>query len=283
MVPIADGEISVLRFGAETAPPLLFAHANGFCASAYRQMFEALGDRFNIFGVDLRGFGRTTLPTDPDRHRSMDAFSADINLLVDALASNFSIRGRWIFAGHSLGGASATLAAVGRRDIAALRLIEPVATPRRLAMLARTPLWSIFVGETPLVRGARGRRAAWPDRASVRESYSKKPLFSTWADGVLDDYLDDGLRDEEGAVTLSCAPAWEAATFAGQAHDFWRAVDNAPAPLTVLAARHQSTTVPREAVRALGKRGVRVVTVEGRTHLFPFEDPSAAAEFLAGA
>ena len=282
MVRIADGEIAVLRFGAENAPPLLFAHANGFCASAYRQMFEALGDRFNIFGIDLRGFGRTTLPADPHRHRSMDVFAADIKELIDALIRDHSVRGQWIFAGHSLGGASAALAAAGRRDIAALRLIEPVATPRSWAMMARLPFWRNLASAAPLVKGARGRRARWPDRAAVRASYEKKPLFSTWAEGVLDDYLEDGLRDEGDAVALSCAPAWEAATFAGQAHDFWAAVEEAPAPLTVLAADHQSTTVPPAAARALEKRGARVVKVEGRTHLFPFEDPKAAAEFLAG-
>jgi len=61
MVAIDDGEMSVLRYGEKDAPPLMFGHANGFCASAYRQMFEALGERFDIFGVDLRGFGATMI------------------------------------------------------------------------------------------------------------------------------------------------------------------------------------------------------------------------------
>ncbi len=283
MIPVADGEMSVLRYGADGAQPMLFAHANGFCASAYRQMFEALGDQFDIFGVDLRGYGATRLPIRPDRHRGMETFTRDIRALIPALADRFSVSQKWILSGHSLGGATVTLAADGRDDIAELRLIEPVAMPERLAMLARTPLWGLIVGKMPLVRAARRRRGSWPDRATVRASYAKKPFFSTWAEGVLDDYLADGLRETTDGVALSCPPAWEAATFAGQAHDFWGALKRAPGPVTVLAANHPATsTVPEASIRSLEKLGVRVIRISGLTHLIPLEDPKAAAEFLAG-
>lgn len=282
MVAIAGGEMSVLRYGKTDAPPLLFAHANGFCASAYRQMFEALGARFDIFGVDLRGFGATKLPFDPDTHRGMGVFATDIGKLVPVLSARFEITQKWVFAGHSLGGATVTLAAAGRSDVAALRLIEPAAMPPIWSLLARTPLWPMIAERTPLVRAARGRRAAWPTRESVKSSYVKKQFFSTWAIGVLDDYLADGLRDDGDSVVLSCTPAWEAAAFAGHAHDFWAAVETAPAPVTVLAASHPTTTVPGPSIRGLEQRGVEVIGTSGNTHLIPFESPKMAAEFLAG-
>lgn len=283
--PMPDGSMSVLRFGAAGARPMLFAHANGFCASAYRQMFAALGRRFDIFAVDLRGFGSTKLPADPALNRSMEIFATDIGRAADELRASQSIVGLWIFAGHSLGATSAAIAATGREDVEALRLIEPVATPRWFSFLARTPIWPSLAARLPLVRGARGRRRVWPDRASVVASYAKKPLFSTWAPGVLEDYLEDGLKAERGAVEgpveLACAPEWEAATFAGQAHDFWGALKHAPCPVRVWAARHPSTTVRAFARRRLVRMGAELVTIEGRTHLAPFEDPAAAAEFLA--
>ncbi|MEK7266159.1 MAG: alpha/beta hydrolase [Pseudomonadota bacterium] len=282
MVAIPGGEMSVLRYGEKGAPPLLFAHANGFCASAYRQMFEALGPRFDIFGVDLRGYGATSLPIDPNTHHSMDIFADDVRALLSALTERFAIAQKWVLAGHSLGGATVTLAAVGRGDIAALRLIEPVAMPWRLALLARSPLWRVIKSDLPLVRAARGRRAVWADRASVKSSYATKPFFSTWAEGALDDYLADGLRERGDGVELSCSPAWEAATFAGQAHDFWSAIKKAPAPVTVLAADHKTTTVPGPSIHTLEKHGVTVVRAPGNTHLIPLESPKFAADFLAG-
>jgi pimeloyl-ACP methyl ester carboxylesterase len=285
LVPIEGGRMNLLRFGQSGAPPLLFAHANGFCASAYRQMLEALGDRFDAYAVDLRGHGRTDLSVNTGRHRSMDIFARDLRALLDQLNAQLmkaSPPPRWTLAGHSLGAASVTLAAVGRRDIAALRLIEPVAMPFPWPLLARTPLWKPVSSRMALVRGARRRRGVWPDRDSVRASYAKKKLFSTWADGVLGDYLEDGLCEKAGGVALSCAPQWEAASFAAQAHDFWGALAAAPAPVYVLAARHPSTTVSERSIRRLERMGVSIVRVEGRTHLFPFEDPFAAANFIGG-
>lgn len=283
MVPLDGGEISVLRYGARGARPMLFAHANGFCASAYRQMFEALGDRFDIFGIDLRGYGATKLAIDPSRHQSMDIFAGDIRALVPALTSQFELSQKWIFAGHSLGGATVTLAAAGRNDVAALRLIEPAAMPQSWALAAQTPFWPMIAEKIPLVRAARGRRAVWPDRASVKTSYAKKPFFSNWAPGVLDDYLADGLRETGEGVVLSCAPAWEAATFAGHRHDFWGALKRAPGPVSVLAAEHPTTTVPVSSIRSFERRGARVIRSSGQTHLIPLENPGMAAEFLAGA
>lgn len=282
--PIEGGEIALLRLGRRAAPPLLFAHANGFCASAYGRMFAALGDRYDIFAVDLRGHGRTTLPTDIGRHRGMEIFGVDLAALAPALAAEAANAGGWTLAGHSMGAVAVTFAAAGRNDVKALRLIEPVAMPKSLALMARTSLWPLFSRRMNLVKSAFGRRAHWPDRESVRARYAQKALFSGWAAGVLDDYLEEGLRDETGGgVALACAPAWEAANFAAQGHDFWGAVKKAPAPVFVLASRHRSTTAPAFARRRFEKLGATVVVAENATHLLPFEDPARAARFLAGA
>lgn len=259
---------------------MLFAHANGFCASAYRQMFEALGSHYDVFAVDLRGFGASELQADPHAHRSWRVFASDICEFVAKASADFSISGEWTFSGHSLGAASAMIASASIGKAAAVRLIEPVATTRLIQLLALTPLWPLVTARMPLVRGARGRRAKWADRDSVRASYAKKALFETWACGVLDDYLADGLRVDAGGVCLSCDPAWEAAVFAAKQHDFWGAAKKTPRPMKVLAAQHPSTTVPRSSVRRFERLGVKVERAHGFSHLLPFEAPDLAAEFL---
>lgn len=278
-VAIEGGEVALLRFGREGAPPLLFAHANGFCASAYRRMFLNLGDRFDIFAVDQRGHGRTTLPAEPQGHRSMAVFGDDLRRIKAALASHLSGRA-FILAGHSLGGVAAAKAAAGDQTVAAIRLIEPVAMPDAWNAVAATPLWPLIAPHVPLVRAAARRRSRWPDRQAVLASYVRKPFFAGWETGVLADYLEDGLADEADGVRLACAPAWEAANFAAQANDLWGAVRNARAPVSVLAARHPSSTVPRAAEARFRRLGARVDRVSGATHLIPFENPTLAAQFL---
>jgi pimeloyl-ACP methyl ester carboxylesterase len=281
-VAIEGGEIALLRFGRAGAPPLLFAHANGFCASAYRRMFEAAGEAFDIFAVDLRGHGGTRLPAAIEGHRSMAIFGEDVRRTKTALAP-FAGDAPWTLAGHSLGGVAALKAAAGDNAVAAVKLIEPVAMPRGWNTLAASPLWPLIAPRIPLVQAASRRRARWPDRMTAHQSYARKPFFAGWADGVLADYLEDGLTPDGDGVRLSCAPGWEAANFAAQANDLWGALARTCAPVSVLAARHSSSTLRGNAEARFRRGGAAVERVSGVTHLIPFEDPMLAANFLTAA
>ncbi|MEX0643941.1 MAG: alpha/beta hydrolase, partial [Parvularculaceae bacterium] len=132
-----------------------------------------------------------------------------------------------------------------------------------------------------LVKGALARRVDWPDREAVLESYRRKALFSTWADGALEDYLEDGLIETTNGVRLACDPVWEAATFTAHGHDFWGAVAAAPCPITVLGAADKSSTLFGRAPRRFERRGAVVRRLEGATHFLPLEKPEAAADFIA--
>lgn len=281
-VSLADGDMAMLRFGRVGRPPLLFAHANGFCASAYRRMFEALGDRFDIFAVDLRGHGRTRLPASPGAHRDMTIFGDDLRRAKAALADYVAPGVRWTLAGHSLGAVAAVSASAGDLTLSALRLIEPVAMPRVLSLVARSPVWGLIAPHMPLVKGAIRRRSRWPDRQGALQSYAGKRFFAGWADCVLEDYLADGLIAGDDGVGLACSPAWEAATFAAQAHDFWGPLAHVAAPIGVLAARHPTSTLRGDAIARFRRLGAQVEIADDATHLLPFEAPSRAARFLAG-
>lgn len=281
-VAIEGGKVALLRFGRAGARPLLFAHANGFCASAYRLMFEAMGGTFDIFAPDLRGHGKTRLAANPGEYRSMDVFGDDLRRIKAALAPIAGGEG-WTLAGHSLGAVAALTAAAGDSGVSAVRLIEPVAMPRLWNGLAATSLWPLVAPRIPLVRAASRRRDHWPDRATVLQSYARKPFFAGWADGVLADYLEDGLVTGEGGVRLACSPAWEAANFAAQANNLWGALSGVKARVSVLAARHSSSTLMGSAEARFRRHGAQVTRQAGVTHLLPFEAPALAAKFLADA
>jgi pimeloyl-ACP methyl ester carboxylesterase len=188
----------------------------------------------------------------------------------------------WTLAGHSLGAATALMAAMGRRDISSLALIEPVALPQWLATLAKTPAWLTLARRTPLVRMASRRRNHWPDRTLVTASYKRKALFKAWAPGVLEDYLCDGLEEQAEGVSLACDPVWEAATFSAQANDFWAAVRAAPAPVRIFAADHPTSTVSGKARQRFQGLGAILTVKSGVTHMAPMENPAHLAAFLAG-
>lgn len=276
----AEGAIAGWRWPKPGAPQLVFLHATGFCARAYAAMLAAAREELDILALDLRGHGRTQLPADPQALRSWDVYARDLSAALDALPA---IAGGRILAGHSCGAVVATLAAAVRSDVADLALIEPVATPRWMSLAARSPVWPRVSNRWPLVRGARARRAVFPSRVAAEESYGRKAFFARWREGVLADYLEDGLVEIDGGVRLSCDPAWEAATFAAQAHDFWGAVRRARVPVNVLIARDPSSTVSRGAEGALRRLGARISARSDASHLLPFEIPQQAATFLVNA
>lgn len=278
---LPDGDIAGRRFARPGAPRIVFCHATGFCATAYRQMLAQLARRCDVAALDLRGHGRSNLPANPAELRSWAPIARDIGAALDTLGADDPRP--FILAGHSFGAVSALLAARGRRDIEGLALIEPVIPPRILAFLAMTPVWPVFARRIPLVKSARSRREHWPDKGAVIASYSRKQLFSSWAKGALEDYLEDGLIAQDNGVRLACAPEWEAAVFAAQANLFWPALAAAPATVRILIADHPSSTVRRGTRARLHRQGVEMELASGVSHLIPFEQPALAAAFIDGA
>lgn len=272
-----EGAIAGLRWPHEGAPPLLFCHASSFCASAYKQMLGRLAHEFDIFALDFRGHGKTCLPADPGRLPSFHPYVCDIQYFLDT-----EYQPNWFLAGHSLGASVVTLASRGRRDIAGLALIEPVALPPIVSRLAKTPLWAALGRFHPFVRRAEARRLLFSSREAVRAAYREKAVFRNFAPGVLDDYLEDGLCEDDAGVRLACSPAWEVATYRAQANDFWPAIKARPAPVRVLAADHPSSTVSRGAPARFAQAGCDLVSTAEISHLAPFERPDLCAEFIAG-
>ena len=71
--------------------------------------------------------------------------------------------------------------------------------PLALQELTRSPLFALNRNRMPIARQARRRRNGWPDREAARQRYAKHPGFARWASGVLEDYLEGGLK-AAGAV-----------------------------------------------------------------------------------
>lgn len=275
-VDLPDGEVSVRVWENPGKPLLLFLHANGFCASAYRQLLAPLAADYEIVAPDLRGHGRTTLPADPHTHRSWDVYAVDSVTFVS----------RWrrvpdVIAGHSMGATTALLTAARLDIVPRLALIEPVILPRPVYWVARSPLHALNRNRMPIARQARRRRNGWPDRASALARYEKHPGFARWADGVVADYLEDGLRvvpDEDGGgVALACDPQWEAANYEAQGHNPARAAQRVGGAVSALKAQYGSTLMRPD---VLTRHGARLTRMDGVGHLAPMEAPDRVSGWL---
>lgn len=210
----AEGHVSARVRPNPGAPLLVFVHANGFCGSAYRRVLEPLAKDFEIVAPDLRGHGRTRLPADPSTHRSWDVYADDMVTFLGHLG-----RVPVALAGHSMGAVTALLAAARMEQAPRLALVEPVLLPRPVYWLARSPLHALNRDRMPIARQARRRRNGLARPAAALARYARHPGFARWAEGVIEDYLTDGLRETADGVELACDPQWEAANYESQAHN----------------------------------------------------------------
>jgi pimeloyl-ACP methyl ester carboxylesterase len=282
MIRLPDGEMAAIDFGAESRPvDVVFLHANGFNALTYRSILAPLAATLRILAVDQRGHGASRLPADPSRLGSWKLYREDVLALLSTLDGPPPI-----LAGHSMGGTVALLAA-GKRPEATrgLVLFDPVVFPRLAALGAHLPWAARRIGRrTPIAEAAERRRAVFDSHEAAFAAYKGRGAFKTWTDVQLADYVAAGFRPRpEGGVELACAPSWEAASFAGHAHDPWRALSRVRSPVSVLKAERGSTCRASPEALQRTNRQVTASVVQGASHFLPMERPDLVREALLDA
>lgn len=279
-----NGEMAGLKWSREgdeaSAPALIFCHANGFCASTYRALLQPLAEMtgLSVVALDLRGHGRTSLPADPECQDSWNNHARDIAQAVTALAPQGCV-----LAGHSMGATSALLA--GARlggQVKGLVLLDPVLAPQAFYLYARLPwVFNHWRKHFPMARNASRRRANFESRAQAIAAYTGRGAFKTWPVSVIADYCEDGLVEvPDGGVSLSCAPAFEAACFAGQRHNPLSALQRLSCPVHLLRGGTFSTTAA-VILPFLKRHKVRVDTLKDNGHFLPMEAPEVCRAAMA--
>ena len=184
------GQMSVLDFGDAKRPvDLIFVHANGFNAATYRTLLAPLSASLRIWAPDLRGHGRTALPTPTAGRWSWADHRDDLIALLDAIDGP-----PVVMSGHSMGGTSSLLAAAERRDkVSQLVLLDPVIWTRAWVTAFKLPLLRSLPRRIPLAKGALRRRRLFESRDQALIAYRGRGAFKGWPEMALAHYLSDGL------------------------------------------------------------------------------------------
>lgn len=281
-IPSTDGvSVASYDFGGD-GPLLMMCHATGFFGLLWAPIARSLTDRFHCVALDFRGHGRTGRPDgvslnwrgmgqdllaviDDARHRRGDP--ADTAVLA---------------AGHSMGGASIVLAELERPGtVEKAWAFEPILFPTP-ADAERNPADDGLIHESPLVAGARRRRAEFESRDAAFERYRSRPPFSAVDPGMLRLYVDEGFRDlPDGSVRLRCEPENEAQVFEYSLCGAFEHLTEIQFPFLVAASGDGEPPAMVAPTVAAQNTGFQLAEYPDLTHFAPLEDPSRLATDMA--
>ena len=171
--------------GAPGEPPIVLLHGATFRAEDWENIFPRLATRYRVIAYDARGHGKSGRA----QRYAIGDFADDLLRVIDGVAG-----GPAIVIGHSLGGATALVAAVAKpAAIRALVLEDPVvdnwdrdwraeyyaAVRRTLDSVAEPAAFKRAVASLPLpARGPRGERTV----GEVRGFYAADRLATYYKD-----------------------------------------------------------------------------------------------------
>lgn len=244
--------------------PMLFSHANGFCAHMWDPTIARIDSAGSVVAPDLRGHGASSALEPTHENYAWEKYADDLLAVIDATGI-----GPVAGVGHSMGAAALVLAAdAAPEKFTSLFLFEPIISPPQFAGL-----------KSPLSDQARRRRDSFESREAARERLGSKAPFMFWAPEVFDLYLEFALVQDGETVRLACRKEIEAVNYEmGTSHGGWGALERLDIPVTFaagsLSSREGPIATPPLAARTPNSR---YLEFEDRTHFGPFEDPALCA------
>ncbi len=249
-------------------PCVVILHAGGFSGECYHEMAEALP--FHAVAVDLPGHGRneSLLP---------ETEVLNWRIFADAAAAAIAaIQGPKVVFGHSLGAASAILAAAdGREKILGLALYEPVTVdpsdPRSIieanALAARTL----------------SRKAHFPSEQAALANFAVKPPISLFTKRSREAYVRSCFRGGPQGVTLKLPALTEASMYrGGPFNETLERLSDLDLPILFMGGEVSDSFGEGYVERlAAGYPAGKVTTFPGLGHFGPMEQPSVVAGAVA--
>jgi pimeloyl-ACP methyl ester carboxylesterase len=278
----SGGQMAGIEFGDPIKPyAAVWLHATGFNAMTYQSMLAPLGLRARVVALDLRGHGRSTLSSKGGL-ASWNKYRDDVIEFLENEAPQGVVLG-----GHSMGGCVALLVAGKRPDLVkGLVLADPVILSRRIYFWNHVfPPVSWLMSRNGMASRAKKRRGEFGSFREALDNYTSKPIFKSWREPFLADYLLDGVdRSDNGPVdaekqrwSLLCKPKWEARTFAAQRNRPWaalRKVRKKNIPIVILRPNRDSVISGKVRAEIIQKNpSLMMRGIRGTSHFLPMEAP----------
>lgn len=261
-----------------TRPTLVFSHGNSFPGGTYSLMLELLQARgFDTLAVEKFGH-------DP-RYPVSNNWPELVRQLHDFVQPLVATRGPVYLVGHSLGGFVSLLCAAHHPSLArgVVMLDSPLIGGWRATSVGVAKSTQLIHRVSPGAVSSQ-RRTSWADEASVLAHFQHKKAFAKWHPQCLRDYITHGTHEQDGKRVLSFDRDVETAIYNTIPNNIESTLRRHPlkCPAAFVGGLHSYEL--KQVGLALTEKVCkgRMAMVDG-THLFPMEQPAAAAAMVEAA
>ena len=254
---------------------LHFAHGNGFPALCYSQLLKALQTRYECNYIDRIGHD-PQFPVTENWHYLVDELIHIIQQQNSLRKSTAPI----IAVGHSLGGVLTFLAAHKNPDLfkVVVMIDAPVLNQIKSKVVRFAKSLGVIDNITP-ARAARRRRQYWQTQDMLYQYLKEKPLFRTFTEACLQDFMRFGVEPIKDGYQLRFDPQIESLIFRTLPHHLPDYIKKLSVPV-ILIYGDQSTVVSRLDVHYMQQRyNIHCIKMKG-THMLPMESPELLAKMI---
>jgi pimeloyl-ACP methyl ester carboxylesterase len=251
---------------------LHFAHANGFPAGSYQQVFNQFPDDFEVFALT--------------KFAHSERFPVNANLanqvaeLIDYLTNKVA---KPVYSvGHSMGAVVSFMAACERPDLikGVIMLDPPIASG--LARIAFKLLkYSPLIDKVSPAGKAKIRCQSWPLGTDLVDYFKNKALFKKFQLDCVQDYVLAAVDEGEGQLKLNFDAQIEASIYRNVPHNINQYYKRLTVPGLLVTGSDSDVCIPSLLATFVKKSKIEHVIFEGGGHMFPMEKPQQVAKIIS--
>lgn len=251
-----------------SAVTLHFAHANGFPAGSYRQIFNQLPADWKVLAKPQFGH---------EGHLPVNAnWSNQVTELLEYVRQHNN--GRPVYAvGHSFGAVISFMAACEQPELfSGLIAIDPPLVTGPGSLLLRGAKYTPYINKITPAKLAQTRNTRWRQDTDLVAYFRNKALFKNMPDACIADYVDaaTALRQDQRELTFKAAV--EADIFRNIPHNLNQYKGRLQCPGLLITGEQTTVCRPQYWKRFLAMNPMQHIRMAGG-HMLPLEYPDQMA------
>ena len=251
---------------------LHFAAPNAYTPACFQQFINPLLPHYHVISAIHRPLWPHAQLTD----------LTSWEMLGDDMLRFFDEQGieQVIGVGMSMGAVATMFAAVKRPSLFThLIFIEPVVLPP--AFIAGAIAHPHILDQVPIIAQAQKRQDRWPSREAAFAYFRRKRAFTRWPDASVWDYVNYGMHEEAGEITLTYSREWEAYCYRLAPYPAWETIPQLThRPLVIRASESDSFWQESWELWQEIQPQTHFIQIEEAGHMVVMERPSYIANLV---